>query len=138
MIRFSKTYPFFLIVKEGVLLKSSPPSLPLKKAPPLISYFSPQGRRRKPSSGDQNRYAIRLAGHQSPRQVVRDGTAGGQLDDGERMGTDGWDHQNRSSLQYRSALVATRMRNIVFILLLIGLPQVRCPSGLWRSNPYCV
>ena len=27
-----------------------------------------------------------------------------------------------SSLQYRSALVATRMRNIVFILLLIGLP----------------
>ena len=29
--------------------------------------------------GAQNRYAIRLAGHQSPRQIVRDGTAGGQL-----------------------------------------------------------
>ena len=45
---------------------------------------------------------------------MRDGTAGGQLDDGERMGTDGWDHQNRSSLQYRSALVVVRMRNIGF------------------------
>ena len=36
--------------------------------------------------GARNRYAIRLAGHQSPRQVLRDGTAGGQLDDGDRMG----------------------------------------------------
>ena len=58
---------------------------PLKKAPPLISVFfnglytpfgspvsggqKPQARRRKPPSGAQNRYAIRLAGHQSPRQV---------------------------------------------------------------------
>ena len=39
-----------------------------------------------------------------------------------------------SSLQYRSALVATRMRNIIFILLLIGLPLERCPSGLWRKS----
>ena len=30
------------------VLKSSRPSLPLKKAPPLISVFSPQGRRGKP------------------------------------------------------------------------------------------
>ena len=29
--------------------------------------------------GARNRYAIRLTGHQSPRQIVRDGTAGGQL-----------------------------------------------------------
>ena len=50
-----------------VFLKSSRPSLPLKKAPPLISVFSPQRRRGKPPSGAQNRYAIRLAGHQSPR-----------------------------------------------------------------------
>ena len=56
-------------------LKSSRPSLPLKKAPPLISVFSPQGRRREPPSGARNRYALRLAGHQSPRQIVRDGTA---------------------------------------------------------------
>ena len=45
-------------------LKSSRPSLPLKKAPPLISIFSPQARRRKPPSGAQNRYALRLADHQ--------------------------------------------------------------------------
>ena len=37
---------------------------PLKKAPPLISVFSPQGRRGKPPSGAQNRYALRLADHQ--------------------------------------------------------------------------
>ena len=30
------------------LLKSPRPSLPLKRAPPLISVFSPQGRRGKP------------------------------------------------------------------------------------------
>ena len=45
-------------------LKSSRPSLPLKKAPPIISVFSPQARRRKPPSGARNRYAIRLADHQ--------------------------------------------------------------------------
>ena len=37
---------------------------PLKKAPPLISIFSPQARRRKPPSGARNRYALRLADHQ--------------------------------------------------------------------------
>ena len=52
---------------SAVFLKSSRPSLPLKKAPPLISVFSPQGRRGKPPSGAQNRYALRLAGYQSPR-----------------------------------------------------------------------
>ena len=34
--------------QKEVFLKSSRPSLPLKKAPPLISVFSPQGRRGKP------------------------------------------------------------------------------------------
>ena len=61
---------------KGIVLKSSRPSLPLKKAPPLISVFSPQGRRGKPPSGARNRFALRLAGHQNPRQVMRDGTAG--------------------------------------------------------------
>ena len=57
-------------------LKSPRPSLPLKRAPPLISVFSPQGRRGKPLLlVARNRYALRLAGHQSPRQIVRDGTA---------------------------------------------------------------
>gem|GEM_PF-4179353 len=40
---FSKTHPSFLNLK--FFLKSTRPSLPLKKAPPLISVFSPQGRR---------------------------------------------------------------------------------------------
>ena len=52
-----------LPLRKGVL-KSSRPSLPLKKAPPLISVFSPQGRRGKPPSGARNRFAIRLADHQ--------------------------------------------------------------------------
>ena len=56
-------------------LKSTRPSLPLKKAPPLISVFSPQARRRKPPSGARNRYALRSADHQRSRHVVRDGTA---------------------------------------------------------------
>ena len=46
----------------------------------------------------------------------------------------GWDRLNCSSLQYRSALVVARMRKIIFILLLIGLPQERYPSGLWRKS----
>ena len=76
---------------KGIVLKSSRPSLPLKKAPPLTPALfnglytpfgspvcggqKPQERGRKPPSGAQNRYALRLAGHQSPRQIVRDGTA---------------------------------------------------------------
>ena len=46
------------------VLKSSRPSLPLKKAPPLISIFSPQGRRGKPPSGARNRFASWLSDHQ--------------------------------------------------------------------------
>ena len=45
-------------------LKSSRPSLPLKKASPLISVFSPQGRRGKPPSGARNRFALWLSDHQ--------------------------------------------------------------------------
>ena len=57
-------------------LKSPRPSLPLKRAPPLISIFSPQGRRGKPLLlVARNRYALRLADHQRSRQIVRDGTA---------------------------------------------------------------
>ena len=57
-------------------LKSPRPSLPLRKAPPLISVFSPQGRRGKPLLlVARNRYALRLADHQRSRQIVRDGTA---------------------------------------------------------------
>ena len=41
---------------------------PLKKAPPLTPTLSPSGEREETALlGARNRYAIRLAGHQSPR-----------------------------------------------------------------------
>ena len=58
---------FYLSVspaRKDFFRKPTRPSLPLRKAPPLISVFSPQGRRGKPPSGAQNRYALRLADHQ--------------------------------------------------------------------------
>ena len=58
---FSKTYPSFLTVKEG-----STSHLGLL----------PSGKKRETALlGARNRYAIRLAGHQNPRHVLRDGTA---------------------------------------------------------------
>ena len=62
---FSKTYPSFLTLKEGSTSHLGLLSSGEKKETALL--------------GAQNRYAIRLAGHQSPRQIVRDGTAWGQL-----------------------------------------------------------
>ena len=60
---FSKTYPSFLTLKEG-----STSHLGLL----------PSGKKRETALlGAQNRYALRLAGHQSPRHVLRDGTAWG-------------------------------------------------------------
>ena len=60
---FSKTYPSLLTFNQGIFLKSTRPSLPLKKAPPLFSVAL-------------NRFAIRLTDHHRSRQVVvRDGTA---------------------------------------------------------------
>ena len=58
---FSKTYPSFLTFKEG-----STSHLGLL----------PSGKKKETALlGARNRYAIRLTGHQSPRQIVRDGTA---------------------------------------------------------------
>ncbi len=72
----SKIIPTFFSIKEGVFLKSSRPSLPLKKAPPLTPTLSPQGRGRKPP------YSVlgtaTLQGWRTIkglRRVVRDGTA---------------------------------------------------------------
>ena len=45
-------------------LKSTRPSLPLKKAPPLISVFSPQGKRGNRPTRCSNRFAIWMADHQ--------------------------------------------------------------------------
>ena len=53
--------------------------------PPVLGDRNPQGREDVTALlGAQNRYALRLAGHQSPRQVVRDGTAWGKV--GDRLG----------------------------------------------------
>ena len=66
-------------------LKSPRPSLPLKRAPPLTPPLSPSGKREETALlGAQNRYALRLAGHQSPRHILRDGTALLQLASGLR------------------------------------------------------
>ena len=65
---FSKTYPSFLTLKEGSTFLTKP--------------LFPQGREDVTALlGAQNRYALRLVGHQSPRQVVRDGTAWQRLAD---------------------------------------------------------
>ena len=47
---FSKTYLDFLNIKEGFFRKPTSPPLPLREGPPLISVFSPQGRRGNRSS----------------------------------------------------------------------------------------
>ena len=65
-----------LPLKRGIFRKPTRPPLPLREAPPLTPTLSPQERGRKPLLlVARNRYALRLAGHQSPRQIVRDGTA---------------------------------------------------------------
>ena len=60
---FSKTYPSFLTVKEGSTSHPSPLSSGAREETALL--------------GARNRYALRLAGHQSPRHIMRDGTAKG-------------------------------------------------------------
>ena len=68
---FSKTYPSLLTFNQGIFLKSTRPSLPLKKAPPL----TPGARVETALPGARDRYALRLADHQRSAQVLRDGTA---------------------------------------------------------------
>ena len=59
---FSKTHPSSLTLKGGSTAFPKP--------------LSPQGTGDVTALlGARNRYALRLAGHQSPRQIVRDGTA---------------------------------------------------------------
>ena len=48
--------------------KPTSPPLPLREGPPLISVFSPQGRRGNRPTRCSNRFAIRLADHQRSRQ----------------------------------------------------------------------
>ena len=86
---FSKTYPSFLTIKEGVLLKSSRPSLPLKKAPPLTPSPLSSGAREKTALlGARNRYAIRLADHQRPSPCYA-----------------GWDRQRNTSIYMEESCI---------------------------------
>ena len=47
---FSKQLPSFFCHKDGFFRKPTSPPLPLREGPPLISVFSPQGRRGNRSS----------------------------------------------------------------------------------------
>ena len=89
---FSKIIPSFFTIKEGSTILTKPlfNSLYAPFGSPVNGGQKPQGRRGKPPSGARNRYAIRLAGHQSPRH----GCAGW---DRLRKGGDsmGWTCYNR-------------------------------------------
>ena len=59
--------------------------------------------------GARNRYAIRLAGHQSPRHVLRDGTAWGINNDGKAT----------SQLQRRHCSIPSILKSLVVSLLIL-------------------
>ena len=61
------------------VLKSSRPSLPLKKAPPLTPTLSPQERGRKPPYSVLEPLRYKVGGPKRSRQVMRDGTAWGGM-----------------------------------------------------------
>ena len=63
---FSKITPSLFTLKEGSTSHPDPLSSGAREETALL--------------GARNRYALRLAGHQSPRQIVRDGTAWGKLE----------------------------------------------------------
>ena len=65
---FSKITPSLFTIKEAFFRKPTSPPLPLREGPPLISVFSPQGRRGNRPTRCSNRFAIRLADHQRSRQ----------------------------------------------------------------------
>ena len=93
MIRFSKTYPSFLTVKEGSTSHLGLLSSGEKKETALL--------------GARNRYAIRLAGHQSPRHVLGDGTVWGINNDGKTI----------SQLQRRHYSITSLLKSLVVSLL---------------------
>ena len=65
---FFEYLPGFPNINEGFFRKPTSPPLPLREGPPLISVFSPQGRRGNRPTRCSNRFAIRLADHQRSRQ----------------------------------------------------------------------
>ena len=81
--RFSRLH--WSPLRKRFVLKSSRPSLPLKKAPPLISVFSPQGRRGKPPYSVLEPLRYKVGGPKRSRQILRDGTARGGMRIGEAI-----------------------------------------------------
>ena len=78
--------------------------------PPSVPLVGDRNLRRKDVTallGAQNRYAIRLAGHQSPRHVLRDGTAWGINNDGKTI----------SQLQRRHCSIPSLLKSFVVSLL---------------------
>ena len=70
---FSKTYLDFLNIKEGFFRKPTSPPLPLREGPPLISVFSPQGRRGNRSSSSL--ITISFCGWRTIRGLASSGAA---------------------------------------------------------------
>ena len=118
--RFSKIIPSFFTIKEG-----STSHLGLL----------PSGKKKETALlGARNRYALRLADHQrsSPNCAGWD-----------RQGTTCYNLLVETTIFVPHCSIALHLSSLewgilFFILLLRGLPQERCPSGLWRSNPYYV
>ena len=84
LYRSSKIIPFFFVDKasctrqfESELSLHSLASLfPIKEGSTSHLGLLSSGEKKETALlGARNRYAIRLTGHQSPRQIVRDGTA---------------------------------------------------------------
>ena len=120
MIRFSKIIPSFFVDKASctrqfeseLSLHSLALLFPIKEGSTFLTKpLFPQGREDVTALRCSEPLRSKVGGASKPSPCFA-----------------GWDRLNCSSLQYRSALVVARMRNIVFILLLRGLPQGRCPS----------
>ena len=113
---FRKTNSFSLNLNEGFFRKPTSPPLTLREGPPLISVFSPQGRRGNRPTRCSNRFAIRLADHQRSTPAaelqffVRDKPQGHTMLDACSMLMEPQGHTNRCSM-----LIA---RNLLRLLLM--------------------
>ena len=131
--------------------KPTSPPLPLREGPPLISVFSPQGRRGNRPTRCSNRFAIWMADHQRStpaaklRLFVRDEPQGHTMQDvcSMLMEPHGYDEECSMLIArnlLRLLLMGTQgpmldaVRIILFIRLWTGLTLERFPSGLWRKS----
>ena len=114
----TKVRLFYVITKKllAFFRKPTSPPLTLREGPPLISVFSPQGRRGNRPTRCSNRYAIRLADHQRStpaaelRFFVRDEPQGHTMLDACSMLMEPQGHTNRCLM-----LIA---RNLLGLLLM--------------------